>query len=123
MNYERIILELMERIQILEEKVAVLEGHSAPSAQPEPEQKSGITARARAYIAAAKSAARAEGKSELILVCNDIQRILDVTNRAPAGNVAMLQGRRFVLSSEDKFRAMNRTISSSGINSESSVSA
>ena len=89
MNYERIILELMERIQILEEKVAALEGHSAPSAQPEPEQKSGITARARAYIAAAKSAARAEGKSELILVCNDIQRILDVTNRAPAVCTAM----------------------------------
>ena len=95
MNYERIILELMERIQILEEKVAVLES-GAPktsdnSAESESGEKLSLTARARACILAEKEKAQREGRTEIVLLCNDIQKQMGVVNRAPAVCAAMYE--------------------------------
>ena len=86
MNYERIILELMERIQVLEEKVAALEAVQAASPAP---KKENLTESARNYIRQEKQRAREAGQRELVLVCNDIQKALGVINRAPAICTAM----------------------------------
>ena len=95
MNYERIILELLERIQILEEKVAVLESGapktSANSAESESGEKLSLTARAKAYILAEKEKARQEGRTEIVLLCNDIQKQIGVSNRSPAVCSAMYE--------------------------------
>ena len=93
MNYDRIILELMERIKILEEKVAILENCREADAKQKGEQaapaKANLTADARAYIVMRKDLAKQEGLSELVLVCNDIQKALGASNRAPAICTAM----------------------------------
>lgn len=93
MNYERIMLELLERIQVLEEKVSALEGNSKGNqdlrVNADPMEKINLTARAREYIAEQKRQAKQEGLSEIILVCNDIQKVFGVVNRAPAICTAM----------------------------------
>ncbi len=95
MNYERIILELLERIQILEEKVAVLENGavtaSTSGAVEESGEKLSLTARAKACILAEKERARQEGRTEIVLLCNDIQKQMGVVNRAPAVCTAMYE--------------------------------
>ena len=82
MNYERIILELMERIQVLEEKVSALENRI--TTEEEAGEKVSLTDSAREYIRTEKRRAREAGQSEVILVCNDIQKQMGVINRAPA---------------------------------------
>ena len=47
-------------------------------------RKIGLTQQARNYINELKSKSKEEGKTKLILVCNDIQRDLGVVNR-PSG--------------------------------------
>jgi len=88
MNYERIILELLERIQILEDKVEALErncqGEAPQNSNDQPAKKTNLTAGAKAYIIAQKAEAKQKGLSEIILVCNDIQKALGAINRAPA---------------------------------------
>lgn len=95
MNYERIILELMERIQILEEKVAMLEENNKASQQVKADapvsKKSSLGVRAKEYILEQKRAANEAGFSEITLVCNDIQKVLGVVNRAPAICQAMYE--------------------------------
>lgn len=94
MNYERIILEMMERIQVLEEKVAKLENGNC-AAQKEPQisahEKRSLGSRAKEFILAQKKQAKEAGFSEIILVCNDIQKVLGVVNRAPAICQAMYE--------------------------------
>ena len=92
MNYDKIILELLDRIKVLEEKVAKLEQtckteqlHSS-SYSPE---RGNLTAKAREFIAQQKNITLQSGKHEVILLCNDIQKALGVTNRAPAICAAM----------------------------------
>lgn len=93
MNYERIILELLERIQVLEEKVEALEqcGKSVSiSLEKEPAgKKVNLTAEARNYIMTQKKIAKQQGLASVVLVCNDIQKALGTTNRAPAICAAM----------------------------------
>ena len=84
MNYEKIILELLDRIKTLEERVAVLEARNQDSSE-----KVNLTAKARDYILQQKQLARQAGRNEVILVCNDIQKAIGVTNRAPAVCSAM----------------------------------
>ena len=94
MNYERIILELMERIQILEEKVAQLECNNTAqqvSANNPGVKKSSLAVQAKEYILEQKQQAKKAGLSEIILVCNDIQKVLGVVNRAPAICPAMYE--------------------------------
>ena len=84
MNYDKIILELLDRIKTLEERVAALEAPHQESGE-----KMNLTARAREYILQQKQLAGQAGKNEVILVCNDIQKAIGVTNRAPAVCSAM----------------------------------
>lgn len=90
MNYDRVILELLERIQILEEKVAVLEQNSISTIESnELPEKESLVSKAREYINKQIQMAKQEGLSEIILICNDIQKALGVTNRTPSICAAM----------------------------------
>ena len=93
MSYEKILLEMLDRIKTLESKVTELEKavqtSNAQSDLKENVGKANITERARQYIANQKKAAKEAGFSEVILVCNDIQKELGVINRAPAICTAM----------------------------------
>ena len=76
MNYERIIVELLSRIQTLEEQVATLleEKQEAP-------QKGGNkigTKEIRDYIQSLKNTAKEKGESFVILKSGDIHRDLDL---------------------------------------------
>lgn len=88
MNYESVILELMQRIQILEDKVALLEKvasmETVKGLEETGNKKVNMTEKAREYILAQKSKALAEGADSVTLLCNDIQKVLGVVNRAPA---------------------------------------
>ena len=103
MNYERIILELLERIQKLEEKVELLEksnvkisidsevsNNEKMDIIDDINQKDiGLTQKARNYIMKSKEDARSRGQKEITLLCNDIQNALGVTNRTPCICTAM----------------------------------
>ena len=89
MNYEKIILELLDRIKVLEEKVKELESNANTNNNVEEDTDStneksiSLVQRARDYINGCKRMANDAGNvSGLILRCNDIQKDLGVTNRA-----------------------------------------
>ena len=88
MSYEKIILEMLERIKTLENKVSELEKAAQTSNErsdgKESVGKINITEQARQYILKQKKEAKEAGSSEIVLVCNDIQKKLGVVNRAPA---------------------------------------
>lgn len=78
MNYDKIIIELLERIKNLEERVDILEMRRSKI-----EEKCGnLTGKVREYINKIKNDARACGEKELILICNDVQKVFKITNRA-----------------------------------------
>ena len=84
MNYEKIILELLERIKTLEDKVSMLEEKSKtkePAHSDTQKNYSNLTQKAREYITEKKAHAKAEGLKEITLLCNDIQKALGVTQR------------------------------------------
>ncbi len=84
MNYEKTILELLERINILEEKVDILEEkcNIKDTQRDNMNRKySNLTQKARDYITEKKMNAKSEGLKEIILLCNDIQKALGVTQR------------------------------------------
>ena len=82
MNYDKIIIELLSRIKALEDRVDALENGEAKNFDKPEEKNVNLTARIREYIAEMKSNAAAQGEKELILVCNDIQKVFGVSNRA-----------------------------------------
>ena len=99
MGIESIVLELMERIQVLEKKVAQLESEKAGDKSANGKIQNGgsveldsddktekeaisLTQRARDYINEEKFAARVHGEKTLTLLCNDIQKTLGAMNRA-----------------------------------------
>ena len=86
MNYEKIILEMLERIKDLEEKVERLE-----TKKENVEKKSSVnfTNEVREYIKSKKIEARKKGEREIILLCNDIQKEFKVTGRPRSVCVAM----------------------------------
>lgn len=86
MNYEKIILEMLERIKDLEEKIERLE-----TKKENVEKKSSVnfTNKVREYIKNKKIEAKTQGKSEVILLCNDIQKEFNVTGRPRSVCVAM----------------------------------
>ena len=84
MNYEKTILELLERIKRLEEKVDILEEKCNIKYMESDNMKknySNLTQKARKYIAEKKMIAEAEGLKDITLLCNDIQKALGVTQR------------------------------------------
>ena len=89
MNYDKIILELLDRIKTLEEKVAFLENQLKQETNPAQEEKGSLTGRAREYINFRKAQAREAGMAYVDLLCNDIQKELGIINRAPAICTAM----------------------------------
>ena len=98
MNYEKIILELLDRIKTLEEKVAALESHTKEAgktgtrnalASYQEQDGLSLVQKSKNYIMARKNAARSEGSATLVLLCNDIQKALGVTNRTPSVCQAM----------------------------------
>lgn len=85
MNYDKIILELLDRIKTLEEKVEALEAQLADADAPKgAEEKVNLTGRAREYITFRKQEAKLAGDAAVVLVCNDIQKALGVINRTPS---------------------------------------
>lgn len=90
MNYDSIILEMLARIQTLEEKVAALEGEAArPNAAPE--DKKITTGDIRDYIDTLRCEAAERGEDKLLLRAGDVHRALKLTSRMPQVCNAMRQ--------------------------------
>ncbi len=86
MNYEKIILELLNRIQVLEEKVDAL------MLEKSDEGKTTIsTSDICQYIRELKRIEKNNGNTTLILVARDIHRRLNLKNRFPMVCNAMRQ--------------------------------
>lgn len=74
MDYEKIIVELLSRIQNLEEQVAIL---SAKHEQKSEKEVNKVTTNdVRKYIKMLKDEAKKQGKKVLILKCGDIHNDL-----------------------------------------------
>lgn len=92
MNYEKIIIELLSRIKELEDRVSLLEKQintenekeEAYSISSSGIRKTTFTGMIREYIENQKIEAAENGATELVLVCNDIQKQFGVVNRAPS---------------------------------------
>lgn len=90
MNYESVILELLSRIQALEERVSALEGGGAPLPGEDRRTKTS-TADIRAYIESQKQDAREHGFGTLELRSGDIHRAMGLVSRIPMVCNAMRQ--------------------------------
>ena len=92
MDYDKIILELLDRIKTLEEKVAKLENaenaHIVQNNNSD-NDKGSLMERAKNYIQGCKRMAFESGHDNLILRCGDIQKDLGVSNRVPSVCLAM----------------------------------
>ena len=77
MDYDKIILELLGRIQVLEEQVSVLMG------EPQEEERKVTTKDIREYILLQKNAAKEKGDAKVVLVARDIHRELNLKQRYP----------------------------------------
>lgn len=95
MNYDSIIVEMLARIQALEEQVKALSGGAYPVTQGGNvdigASKKITTADIREYIERVKVEAREHGKKFLILKANDIHKSLKMKNRIPMVTNAMRQ--------------------------------
>ena len=93
MNYEKTILEMLERIKTLEEKVEKLAGSNAAFNNNEfmGNRKITMTQKAKDYIMHKKNEAKEHGYKEIVLLCNDIQKALNITNRTPIVCTAMYE--------------------------------
>lgn len=85
-TYEQILLEMLERIKTLENKVERLErGVEEPSFPVfKKRKKMGLGESAKEYIKKCKLEAKERGLTEIVLLCNDIQKALGVINRTPS---------------------------------------
>lgn len=89
MNYEKIIVELLSRIQVLEEKVDTLMEQQL-NAKKEDEDKM-TTEQIREYIRELKRQAKVSGKETLVLRSGDIHKDLNLKNTMPSVCNAMRQ--------------------------------
>ena len=89
MNYEKIIVELLGRIQVLEEQVAILmqEKNQAPAQ----DVRKVTTDDIRQYILELKIAAKDEGKKIIVLKSGDIHKVLGLKSAMPQVCNAMRQ--------------------------------
>ncbi len=81
MKYEKIILELMERIQKLEEQVAVLIEQNENKMEMREDKVT--TNDIREYIKELKTTARAKGKNTIVLKSGDVHKDLGLKNAMP----------------------------------------
>ena len=95
MEYEKIILELLSRIQKLEEQVAILMDQQRTEKESAEEKMT--TNDIRNYIQEQKRIAKAAGKSILVLKSGDIHNDLGLKQRHPQVCNAM----RHCMNSED----------------------
>ena len=97
MNYEKIIVELLSRIQTLEEKVDFLmnEKPSTNKTKTHDEIVADVvkvkTKDIRDYIEMQKSEAKTDGKEFVVLKAGDLHRILRLRNSIPMVCNAMRQ--------------------------------
>ena len=89
MNYERTILELLDRIQTLEEQVAILMDEKNNDTHKEENTMS--TKEIREYIQQLKNTAKSQGKTTLILRSGDIHKDLNLKHWMPPVCAAMYQ--------------------------------
>ena len=89
MNYEKIIVELLGRIQVLEEQVAIL--MQEKNQAPEQEAKKITTDDIRQHILELKIVARNEGKKFIILKSGILHKELNLKSRLPMVCNAMRQ--------------------------------
>ena len=88
MNYDNIILELLDRIKVLEEQVKVL----IEKEQEKPKLINKMsTGDIRDYINECKTVARNDGKSNIVLLARDIHRELQLKSAMPMVCNAMRQ--------------------------------
>ena len=87
MNYDKIILELLDRIKILEEQVAVLMDKENKAIS----SNKVSTADIRAYIEGCKTSARIQNKDVLVLVAGDVHKELQLKSAMPMVCNAMRQ--------------------------------
>ena len=81
MEYEKIILELLSRIQTLEEQVAMLMDQQTLNEEKEEEKMT--TDDIRNYIQEQKRIAKMAGKNELVLRSGDVHKDLGLKQRHP----------------------------------------
>ena len=86
MEYEKIILDLLMRVKILEEKVELLSGEKNAN-----NQKQAGTAEIKAYIMGLKEEASHQGITHITLKANDIHKAMGLKSRMPAVCNAMKQ--------------------------------
>ena len=89
MNYEKIILELLGRIQVLEEQIAMLMNAKTQALEEETNKIS--TDDIRQYILELKKAAKDAGKSFIVLKSGDIHKDLKLKSAMPQVCNAMRQ--------------------------------
>ena len=89
MNYEKIIVELLGRIQILEEQVATLIQEKNQSSEQEVNKIT--TDDIRQYIMELKKVAKNDGKPFIILISGDIHKELKLKSAMPQVCNAMRQ--------------------------------
>ena len=97
MNYEKVIVELLLRIQTLEEKVDLLMKNQSQESASTPHDGAVAnvvklkTKDVREYIDAQKDEARTKGETFIVLRASDIHRISKLRNRMPIVCNAMRQ--------------------------------
>lgn len=95
MNDDAVLLEILSRIQSLEEQVKLLSeklSGETPSGRPVPSAAPAVsTADIRRYIVSLKSAAWENGNSSLTIKANDIHKALHLKSRFPMVCNAMRQ--------------------------------
>ena len=96
MNYEKIIVELLSRIQVLEEKVELLMSGRDDAEYSKRNPKSSGAAKVstkdiRDYIESRKSEAKSAGEEYIVLRASDIHRINRLKNAMPLVCNAMRQ--------------------------------
>lgn len=87
MNYEKTILEMMSRIQALEEQVAKLMNQSSQDKG----EKDMTMQEIREYIIARKMDAKSKGQASLVLRSGDVHKELNLKKRLPMVCNAMYQ--------------------------------
>ena len=91
MNYDSIIMEMLSRIQTLEQQVKELSDAQNETGGGITEAKNMTTAEIKAYIENLLAKAKAENKDSIVLVARDIHRALRLKDRFPSVCNAMRQ--------------------------------
>ena len=89
MNYEKVIVELLSRIQVLEEQVSYLMEQQATNEEKREGKMS--TQQIREYVQAVKAKAKESGNVSTVLISGEIHKALGLKNSMPMVCNAMRQ--------------------------------